>query len=109
MHMTNGWIFCFPCFHCNCRQRQGAFGRVISAFDFAEVRSKGDAELLYDAKYGKRDGSGKLTPEQAAALRRRVVGTAKGEPSCWWQPCRFLLPISGNVRLDRRAENWPAE
>lgn len=55
-------------------RRQSGFGKIISALDFAEVRSTSDAELLYDAKYGKMSG-GKLTPEQAAALRRRVVGT----------------------------------
>jgi hypothetical protein len=44
-----------------------------------QVRSKSDAELLYEAKYGRRDASGKMSREQYAALRRRVGGTAKGE------------------------------
>lgn len=44
-----------------------------------QVRSKNDAELLYEAKYGKRGEDGKMTREQYAALRRRVGGTAKGE------------------------------
>jgi len=43
------------------------------------VRSKSDAELLYEAKYGKRGADGKMSREQYAALRRRVGGTAKGE------------------------------
>lgn len=58
------------------KRRQGFFGGVIGAFDFAEVRSKSDAELLYDAKYGKREG-GKMTREQYMALRRKVGGTAR--------------------------------
>lgn len=49
---------------------------VLSAFDFSTARSKSDAELLYDARYGKLK-DGKMTPEQAAALRRKVGGTAK--------------------------------
>ena len=44
-----------------------------------QVRSKSDAELLYEAKYGKRGADGKMSREQYAALRRRVGGTAKGE------------------------------
>lgn len=45
-----------------------------------QVRSKSDAELLYEARYGKRGDNGKLTAEQAAALRRRVVGTKVRPP-----------------------------
>ncbi len=52
----------------------------LSCCLYFQVRSTSDAELLYDAKYGKREENGKMTPEQAAALRRRVVGTAKGAP-----------------------------
>ena len=37
---------------------------VLSAFDFAATRSKKDAELLWDAKYGKRSADGKMSPEQ---------------------------------------------
>lgn len=58
------------------RKRQGLFGGVISSLDFAEVRSASDAELLYEAKYGKLD-NGRLSAAQAAALRRKVGGTAK--------------------------------
>jgi len=47
------------------------------------VRSKSDAALLYEAKYGKRDESGKMTPEQYAALRRKVGGTAKDYWKDW--------------------------
>jgi hypothetical protein len=57
------------------KRRQG-LGGIIGAFDFAEVRSQSDAELLYDAKYGKLQG-GRMTAEQAAALRRKVGGTAR--------------------------------
>lgn len=57
------------------KKRQG-FGGIISAFDFAEVRSKNDAELLYEAKYGKLNG-GKMSRDQYMALRRKVGGTAK--------------------------------
>ena len=58
------------------KRRQGMFGGLMGALDFSEVRSTSDAELLYDAKYGKLE-NGKLSPEQARALRRRVGGTAK--------------------------------
>lgn len=44
-----------------------------------QTRSKRDAELLYEAKYGKRGSDGKMSREQYAALRRRVGGTAKGK------------------------------
>lgn len=47
------------------KKRQG-FGGIISAFDFAETRSKSDAELLYDAKYGERANDGKMTREQVS-------------------------------------------
>ena len=57
------------------KRRQGV-GGIISAFDFAEVRSKSDAELLYEAKYGKLE-NGKMSREQYQALRRKVGGTAK--------------------------------
>lgn len=57
------------------KKRQG-IGGVISAFDFAETRSKSDAELLYDAKYGQLK-DGKMTREQYQALRRKIGGTAK--------------------------------
>jgi hypothetical protein len=40
--------------------------QTISALDFAEVRSKSDADLLYEAKYGKRGADGKMTKEQYA-------------------------------------------
>ena len=49
---------------------------ILSAFDFSTARSKSDAELLYDARYGELKG-GKMSPEQYAALRRKIGGTAK--------------------------------
>lgn len=48
----------------------------LSAFDFSTARSKSDAELLYDARYGKLE-NGKMSKEQYAALRRKVGGTSK--------------------------------
>jgi hypothetical protein len=53
--------------HCNRRNIKGSFlSQTISALDFAEVRSKRDAELLYEAKYGPRGEDGKMTREQYA-------------------------------------------
>lgn len=52
---------------------QGFFGGFMGAMDFAEVRSQSDAELLYDAKYGKLK-DGKMSREQYNALRRKVSG-----------------------------------
>jgi hypothetical protein len=49
---------------------------ALSAMDFSRARSNKDAELLYDAKYGKLEG-GKMSKEQYAALRRKIGGTAK--------------------------------
>uniref|UniRef100_A0A7S4D1F5 Uncharacterized protein n=1 Tax=Eutreptiella gymnastica TaxID=73025 RepID=A0A7S4D1F5_9EUGL len=46
----------------------------VNAIDFAAPRSKEDAELLYEAKYGKRE-TGKMSREQYGALRRKVGGT----------------------------------
>jgi len=57
------------------KKRQG-LGAVVSAFDFSDVRSQSDAELLYEATYGKLEG-GKMSREQYQALRRKVGGTAK--------------------------------
>lgn len=39
-------------------------GRTLSAFDFAQTRSRRDAELLYEAKYGERE-NGKMSRKQA--------------------------------------------
>lgn len=64
------------------KKRQGLLGSVVGSFDFAEVRSKSDAELLYDAKYGTLQG-GKMTREQYQALRRKVGGTAKDYWKDW--------------------------
>jgi hypothetical protein len=49
---------------------------ILSAFDFSTARSKSDAELLYDARYGKLE-NGKMSREQYAALRRKIGGTSK--------------------------------
>lgn len=56
---------------------------VLSAFDFAATRSKKDADLLWEAKYGERGPDGKMTREQYAALRRKVGGTAKDYWKDW--------------------------
>lgn len=58
-------------------RRQGFLGRAVSALDFQE-QVKSDAELLYDAKYGKRGEDGRMSREQYGALQRRIRGTAKG-------------------------------
>jgi len=58
------------------RKGPGFFSQAIQALDLSEARSKSDADLLYEAKYGKLEG-GRMSPEQYAALRRKVGGTAK--------------------------------
>jgi hypothetical protein len=50
---------------------------VLSALDFAQTRSKSDAALLWDAKYGERGSDGKMTREQYGALRRKIGGTVR--------------------------------
>lgn len=60
----------------SCR-KENTFSQTISALDFAAPRSKQDADLLYEAKYGKRGEDGKMTREQYQALRRKIGGTAK--------------------------------
>jgi hypothetical protein len=37
---------------------------VLEAFDFSKVRSKEDANLLYEARFGKRGEDGKMSKEQ---------------------------------------------
>jgi hypothetical protein len=64
-------------------KRRGSLNKIVGSFDFAEVRSKSDAELLYDAKYGKRGADGKMTREQYQALRRKIGGTAKDYWKDW--------------------------
>jgi hypothetical protein len=44
---------------------------VLEAFDFSKVRSKEDAKLLYDARYGKRGEDGKMSKEQYQCVHRR--------------------------------------
>jgi hypothetical protein len=65
------------------KKKTSFLSQTISALDFAEVRSQSDAELLYEAKYGERGPDGKMTPAQAAALRRKVGGTAKDYWKTW--------------------------
>jgi len=59
------------------KKKTSFLSQTISALDFAETRSKRDAELLYEAKYGERGPDGKMTREQYQALRRKIGGTAK--------------------------------
>ena len=63
-------------------KKRGSLNRIVGSFDLAEVRSKSDAELLYDAKYGKLK-DGKMSREQYAALRRKIGGTAKDYWKDW--------------------------
>ena len=63
-------------------KRRGPLGSIVGAFDFSEVRSKSDAELLYDARYGKLE-NGKMSRAQYQALRRKVGGTAKDYWKDW--------------------------
>lgn len=65
------------------KRKESFMSQTISAFDFAEVRSAKDADLLYEAKYGKRAADGKMTPEQYAALRRKIGGTSKDFFKSW--------------------------
>jgi hypothetical protein len=37
---------------------------ILEALDFSKARSREDAKLLYEAKYGKRSADGKMTKEQ---------------------------------------------
>eukprot|EP00889_Picochlorum_renovo_P002760 jgi/Picre1/29790/NNA_005172.t1 len=63
-------------------KRRGPLGSIVGAFDFSEVRSKSDAELLYDARYGKLE-DGKMSRAQYQALRRKIGGTAKDYWKDW--------------------------
>ena len=47
---------------------------MLSALDFAETRSQGDAKLLSNAR-GRKKGE-RLSEDEAKALRRKVGGTA---------------------------------
>ncbi|WIA20785.1 hypothetical protein OEZ86_004705 [Tetradesmus obliquus] len=63
--------------------KESFMSQTLNAFDFAAVRSKKDAELLYEAKYGERGPDGKMTPEQYQALRRKIGGTARDYWKDW--------------------------
>ena len=49
-------------------------GSALSALDFAETRSRGDAKLLSSAQ-GRKKGE-RMSDDEAKALRRKVGGTA---------------------------------
>lgn len=55
---------------------------VTDALDFSEARSKSDAWLLYEAKT-KGPKGGKLSKEQEAALKRKIIGTKKDYWKDW--------------------------
>lgn len=76
------------------RKGVSLLGSITNALDFNEVRSQSDAELLYDAKYGKRGEDGRMSRyggiiavknmcthrmhrEQYRALRRKIGGTGR--------------------------------
>lgn len=63
--------------------KESFMSQTLNAFDFAAVRSKRDAELLYEAKYGERGPDGKMTREQYQALRRKIGGTARDYWKDW--------------------------
>lgn len=84
------------------RKRESA----LSAFDFSAARSRSDAELLYDARYGKLEG-GKMSPEQYQALRRKVGGTAKD----FWKTSIDVVgeyTDKGYIAKEPTASNVPA-
>lgn len=86
-------------------KKRGSLNRIVGSFDFAEVRSKSDAELLYEAKYGELRG-GKMSREQYQALRRKIGGTAK---DYWkdWVEVKGEYTDKGYVAKDN-ATNVPA-
>ncbi len=43
------------------RKGISVLGSITNALDFNDIRSQSDAELLYDAKYGKRGEDGRMT------------------------------------------------
>ena len=55
---------------------------VTDALDFSEARSKSDAWLLYEARTEELKG-GRLSKEQAAALKRKIIGTKKDYWKDW--------------------------
>lgn len=54
----------------------------MNALDFSEVRSKRDADLLAGAKTTIAR-NGKMSPEEYAALRRKIGGTARDYWKDW--------------------------
>jgi hypothetical protein len=65
-----GWTVAFPSTDlpsacCFCSIKESFISQTLNAFDFAEVRSKKDRELLYEAKYGERDADVSITSIRA--------------------------------------------
>ena len=71
--------------HSRFYRKESVVGQTLNALDFAAPRSKRDADLLYEAKYGQRGEDGKMTREQYQALRRKIGGTAKDYWKDWIQ------------------------
>lgn len=49
-------------------------GSITNALDFNDVRSQSDAELLYDAKYGKRGEDGRMSRCGGGGDVLRLIG-----------------------------------
>jgi hypothetical protein len=102
------------------RKEPGFFSQAVQALDFSEVRaskllqaapqplhhqrrrppsqvrSKSDADLLYEAKYGELK-DGKMSREQYAALRRKIGGTAWVALPVPGLPGRLLQGVAGRA------------
>jgi hypothetical protein len=79
---------------------------ILSAFDFSTARSQSDAELLYDARYGKLE-NGKMSKEQYAALRRKIGGTSKDFFKGWVE-VKGEYTDKGYVAKEEESTNVPA-
>jgi hypothetical protein len=53
-----------------CRPKESFMSQTLNAFDFAAVRSKKDAELLYEAKYGERGPGAQLAAAEGYIYKR---------------------------------------
>lgn len=75
------------------KKEEGMMAQTLNALNFSAVpTSKKDSDLIYEAKYGERGADGKMSREQYAALRRKVVGTAKDYFKDWVEEEQVKLP-----------------
>jgi hypothetical protein len=88
-------------------KKRGVLNRFVGSFDLSEVRSQSDAELLYDAKYGKLK-DGKMSREQYAALRRKIGGTAKDYWKDWIEVKGEYTDKGYVAKSDETSTNVPA-